>query len=58
MRSVVRMICDTCRLSVRHILTMDDHEIICAVADDPIARLDGSIGTEGCAWYLPKDVDE
>ena len=43
------MICDTCRLSVRHILAMDDYKDTCAVADDPIARLDGSIGTEGCA---------
>ena len=52
------MICDTCRLSVRRILTMDDYEEVCAVADNHIARLDGSIGTEGCAWHLPKDVDE
>lgn len=49
--------CDTCRLSIRHIQTVDDYEDICAVADNPIARLDGSIGTEGCAWYLP-EVDE
>ena len=52
------MICDRCRLSVRCILTMDDYEEVCSVADDPIARLDGSIGTEEYAWYLPKDVDE
>lgn len=51
------MICDTCCLSVRRIQTVEDYENICAVADDPIARLDGSIGTEGCAWYLPKDVE-
>ena len=51
------MICDTCRLSVRHILAMDDYKDTCAVADDPIARLDGSIGTGGCAWYL-SEVDE
>lgn len=50
--------CDRCRLSIGHIQTVDDYEDICAVADDPVARLDGSIGTEGCAWYLPKDVDE
>ena len=48
------MICNTCRLSIGHIQTVDDYEDICAVADDPIARLDGSIGTEGCAWYLPE----
>ena len=48
------MICNTCRLSIRRIQTVDDYEDVCAVADDPIARLDGSIGTEGCAWYLPE----
>ena len=46
------MICDTCRLSVRRIQTVDDYEDICAVADDPIARLDGSIGTEKEALNL------
>lgn len=50
------MICDRCRLSIGHILTMDDYEDVCAVADDPIARLDGSIGTEGCAWYIPRGM--
>ena len=50
------MICDTCRLSIGHIQTVDDYEDICAVADDPIARLDGSIGTEGCAWYLSEGL--
>ena len=53
-RSDERMICDTCRLSIGHIHTMDDYVEVCSVADDPIARLDGSIGTEGCAWYLPE----
>lgn len=51
------MICDTCRLSVGHTRTLDDFEDTCAVADDPIARWDGSIGTEGCAWFLPEESE-
>ena len=57
-RSVGRMICDTCRLSIGRIQSMEDYEEICSVVDDPIARLDGSIGTERCAWYMSRGDEE
>ena len=52
------MICDTCRLSIGRIQSMEDYEEICSVVDDPIARLDGSIGTERCAWYMSRGDEE
>lgn len=52
------MICDTCRLSIGRIQSMEDYEEIRSVADDPIARWDRSIGTEGCAWYMSRGDEE
>lgn len=50
------MRCDKCRHSIVTIgQIIDNYEDVCAVSDDPIARWDTSIGTDGCKWYIPME---
>ena len=53
------MICDRCRLSIATDgQPIEDWEEVCAVSDDPIAKLDASVGTEECEWYSPRKYIE
>lgn len=50
------MKCDKCRHSiVTSGQIIKDYEDVCAVSDDPIAKWDTSIGTDGCKWYMPME---